>query len=138
MNKKGFTLVELLGVITLLVLIGVLVIPSVNRIIKDNREKTARVNVDTILNAAYDYVQRHPNYLPPASDGAEGGTVIYRELVEEGLIKEEMINPNTDTIYAPESEIKITYYASIESVPGGTVPANSKFFGNYLFEFIEK
>ena len=37
--KKGFTLVELLAVITLLGLLSLIVVPVVDKIIKDNKEK---------------------------------------------------------------------------------------------------
>ena len=137
MSKKGFTLVELLAVITILGLIGLLTIPAVNKIIRDNREKTVKINVDTILNAAYDFAQQHPEYLPPAVNGTtSGSTIIYQDLVNAGLIKEDMRNPNTEAAYNSDCQIKITYYASV--APGYKAPDYSKFFGNYLFQFIEK
>ena len=134
MNKKGFTLVELLAVITVLGLIGILTVPVVDRVIRDNRAKAAAVNVDTILNAAYDFVQKNPSYLPSATNGAEGTKILYQDLVNAGLIKEEMVNPKTNSRYNLNSEIKITFYTTAPS----TTPENSKFFGNYLFQFIEK
>ena len=138
MNRKGFTLVELLAVITILGLIGILTVPAVNKIIRDNRDKTAKVNVDTILNAAYDFVQENPEYLPSSSNGSVGDIIVYQDLVNAGLVKEEMINPNTESRYNPNCQIKITYYTGIDLVPGKTIPENAKFFGNYLFQFIEK
>ena len=79
MNKKGFTLVELLAVIVILGLLGALTIPLVEKIIKDNREKVHQVNVDTILNAAYDYAQTNPDYWPDPVDGDEGTTILLQQ-----------------------------------------------------------
>lgn len=134
MNKKGFTLVELLAVIVVLGLISLLTVPTVGKIIRDNREKTANVNIDTILNAAYDFVQRNPSYLPNNIDGTTGTKILLNDLITAGLIKEDMVNPKTDSKYNKNCEIIITYY----SVAPANVPEHSKFFGNYLFQFIEK
>ena len=155
MNKKGFTLVELISVITVLGLISLLTIPAVGRIIKDNREKAASVNVDTILNAAYDYAQQcqmygkdtdspmynmykeccepERNCLP---EEAEESTekITYGDLVRVGLVKDTMKNPNTSLRYSDNLKIKITYYKKLPS----KLPANSKLFGNYLFEISEE
>ena len=39
MNKKGFTLVEVLAVMIILGLLMLLVVPSINKLMKDNDEK---------------------------------------------------------------------------------------------------
>ncbi len=134
MNKKGFTLVELLAVIVILGLLGALTIPLVEKIIKDNREKVHQVNVDTILNAAYDYAQTNPDYLPDPVDGDEGTTILLQQLYASGLLKDDMVNPNTDSKYNENCEIIITYYAAAPA----SMPKYSKFYGNYLFRFVNK
>ena len=87
MNKKGFTLVELLAVIVVLGLISLLTIPAVDRIIKDNREKADDVNVDTILNAAFDYVQQNPSKIPESNNDAT--TEFTLEDVINALVQED-------------------------------------------------
>ena len=134
MNKKGFTLVELLAVIVLLGLIGILTVPVVEKIIRDNREKVNQVNIDTILNAAYDYAQMNPRYLPDNVNGSKGTIILLDDLYKNGLLKEDMVNPTTEKGYGAASEIEITYYSALPE----TTPEHSKFFGNYLFTFIEK
>lgn len=41
MNKKGFTLVELLATITIIGIICIIIFPSVNNLIKNNEKTTA-------------------------------------------------------------------------------------------------
>ena len=50
--KKGFTLIELLGVIILLGLVGLIVIPSITKLIKDSRQDLYENQVRTIEESA--------------------------------------------------------------------------------------
>ena len=133
MNEKGFTLVELLAVIVLLGLISLLTIPVVDRIMKDNREKADDVNVDTILNAAYDYVQQNPSNLPNNIDG-DSTTFTLGEVISAGLLKEDIVNPKTNSEYSDDSVITVTF----KTAAPDPMPEDSKFFGNYLFTFEAK
>ena len=133
MNEKGFTLVELLAVIVLLGLISLLTIPVVDRIMKDNREKADDVNVDTILNAAYDYVQKNPSNLPNNIDG-DSTTFTLGEVISSGLLKEDIVNPKTNSEYSDDSVITVTF----KTAAPDPMPEDSKFFGNYLFTFEAK
>ena len=45
MKKKGFTLVELLAVIIILSLVLVIAVPSVNKYIKQSKEKAYKVQM---------------------------------------------------------------------------------------------
>ena len=51
MNKKGFTLVELLAVIAILAILVILAIPSVLDIYNNSREKIRVQTVKTYINA---------------------------------------------------------------------------------------
>lgn len=61
-NKKGFTLVELLVVITLVGVLGLITVPIINDVIKNSRKKAFRetviniVEVAKIYNAEKDYL----------------------------------------------------------------------------------
>lgn len=133
MTKRGFTLVELLAVIVVLGLISLLTIPVVDRIIKDNREKADDVNVDTILNAAYDYVQQNPSKIPESNNDATTEFTL-EDVIKAGLLKEDITNPKTNAFYAKDSKITVTF----KTVAPDPMPEDSKFFGNYLFTFEAK
>lgn len=133
MTRRGFTLVELLAVIVVLGLISLLTIPVVDRIIKDNREKADDVNVDTILNAAYDYVQQNPSKIPESNNDATTEFTL-EDVINAGLLKEDITNPKTNAFYAKDSKITVTF----KTVAPDPMPEDSKFFGNYLFTFEAK
>ena len=59
MNKKGFTLVELLAVITIIGVISVIAVVSLNGVKKNIDLKTVEKNLDLILIAAKSYGEDH-------------------------------------------------------------------------------
>ncbi|MGN0973490.1 MAG: prepilin-type N-terminal cleavage/methylation domain-containing protein [Bacilli bacterium] len=56
MNKKGFTLVELLATITIIGIICIIIFPSVNNLIKNNEKTTAEQIGNMIISATKKYV----------------------------------------------------------------------------------
>lgn len=65
MNKKGFSLVELMAVIVLIGLIAALASIPINKAIKDYRKKLYERQIDQIVLAANDWVVDNPYLLPP-------------------------------------------------------------------------
>lgn len=56
MNKKGLTLIELIAVMVVLGLLALLIVPNVNKLIKDSKNDAKRVNEDNIKQAASMYL----------------------------------------------------------------------------------
>ena len=63
MNKKGFTLVELLAVIAILAIVTGLAMLSINNAYKNSREKILEDYISNIENSAINYVQNTNNIL---------------------------------------------------------------------------
>ncbi len=61
MNRKGFTLVELLAVLVILGIIAILAIPSINSSMSRTREKQNAKRIDLIISSAYEYVSENRN-----------------------------------------------------------------------------
>ncbi len=58
MNRKGFTLVELVAVVFLMALVLLFVVPSIRGIMKDNRVKEYETYEDMMV----EYTKSYPNY----------------------------------------------------------------------------
>jgi len=90
--KKGFTLIEILGVMVLLGVLALITVPIVNTLIKNSKESALSETIQTLETAAYNYSTR--NALEYSSQ-----TRILKidKLKETGYIKnEKIINPVTE------------------------------------------
>ena len=89
--KKGFTLVELLGVIIILGVIALITFPLVNNSIKNSKEKALEQIIYNIETAAYEYSIKNQLLFSPVYNKIELST-----LTSAGILKENIINPITD------------------------------------------
>ncbi len=137
MKKNGFTLVELLAVITILGLLALLSSSAISSIIRGSRNSKESINIDTILNAAYDYVQRNPSSLPEKD---QPSTFCATKLINEGLLKCEIVEDRQmDEKFSIENHvITITYEDEAETAGEEEDVKTTKYFGRYKFSYDEK
>lgn len=105
MNKKGFTLVELIAVLVLLGVIGLIAIVTVNNELKENKEKLYNIQIDNIKRSAKNWAVDNVFSLPD-NDG-EFVIITLGELKQQGLF-EDAVNPKTNKPFDNNLQIKIT------------------------------
>ena len=89
--KKGFTLVELLGVIIILGVIALITFPIIDKSIKNSKQQALDRTIDSIEEAAYRYsVENDIGY------STEYQTLQLSDLVSKGFLKENITNPVTN------------------------------------------
>lgn len=118
MNKKGFTLVELIGVVTLLALIALIVYPSINTVIKNSREKAYKDQIEQIVKAAKQWGVDNAEELPDAGQSKVISTSL---LLQEGYI-------TNDDIVDPRN--------TSNTLTGNVIVMFE--FEQYVYEYIEK
>ncbi len=102
MNKKGFTLVELLGVIVILGIIGMIAAPIVSNVINKSMDDTSNAQIETIKRAAKAWANANVYQLPDcgSTNCAETKTVTVAELKAGGYLDDKDItNPKDDSSY---------------------------------------
>lgn len=124
--KKGFTVVELLGAIVILTILLLITFTSVSIIVRDSKNSVYYKQINSILNAAYDWSLKYPNSLPKTK-----GDKKYLSLMQlqRGGYVDDFINPKTKEKYPIDLIISIEY-------TGGNYRYNSKYSklnGNYLY-----
>lgn len=87
LNKKGFTLVELLAVVVILLAISVIAVSSISAAIERNKEKQNEAKKELIISYAKLYYDEHKNSL------GESGVI---ELHDLGLAENELKDANDD------------------------------------------
>lgn len=111
MRKKGFTLIELLGVIVILGIISVLIVPVVNNMLLESREKLAKAQEESILKAAKNWGHANMFLLPDCDGAATCGdtiTVTLGLLMNDGFLDNQTIKDvQKNKIYSEATEIVV-------------------------------
>lgn len=109
MKKKGFTLVELLAVFVIMAILFAISVPLVTNILNKSRNTLYQKQIDTILNASYDYSLKYINSLP---ENNEINYITLGELKYEGLIDYNLTNPETNKKFDDELVISINNFGT--------------------------
>ena len=114
MNKKGFTLVELLGTIILLSIIALIALPSVISLLTTSQEEINNSYRSAAINAARNYVNDNMDSFPKSLESAtekkeygENGNIKMQTLLDEGYLTDSSINAE-DTCEMMNDYIKVT------------------------------
>lgn len=100
--KKGFTLVELLGVIVLLGILSIVIIPKIGDSISNGKQQAYNVQVETIKKATNDFLTENTNMLDNDTTTITLGT-----LKQGGYLPIKFQNPMTKKDFSNESRITI-------------------------------
>ena len=114
MNRKGFTLVELLAVIIILSLLALITGVAVTKIVKDSKEEISDIQKALILSAAKTWGADNINKLP------DTGNCIYirlQDIQNGGYISPNIIDSKTNSPIAGSVKIKISASASMGENP---------------------
>lgn len=105
MNKKAFTLVELIAVLVLLGVLGLIATITISNELKENKETLYNIQIDNIKRSAQTWASDNVFSLPD-QDG-EFIILTLGELKQQGL-SEDIINPKTNEPFLDSLQIKIT------------------------------
>lgn len=127
MNKKAFTLIELLGVITILAILFLVITPTVSNIISNSKEKALDRNVNTILTGAKDWVTENSKYLPNKGNKIN---ITLSQLKQLGYVDTNIKNPKSGKLFS--NNMIITIENTGDSIPNSD-EKYTKYSGDYKF-----
>lgn len=110
MRNRGFTLVELLGVVFILALLGLLITPVIYNVINDKRRDLYDVQIRNIEQGAQGYVSEHIFEIDIPAGTSRG--ISLGTLQRFGYVKDDIINPLTRQNFSSDLIIVITNKAT--------------------------
>jgi prepilin-type N-terminal cleavage/methylation domain-containing protein len=108
MRKNGFTLIELLGVIVILAMLGVIIVPTINKVITDNKNELYEVQIRNIKSGVSNFVSENifSDGLSIPNNSSIG--IKLGKLKELGYIDSDITNPITKNKFSDDLVILIT------------------------------
>ncbi|MGE5455599.1 MAG: immunoglobulin-like domain-containing protein [Ignavibacteriales bacterium] len=106
MKKNAFTLIELLGVISILGLIVLIALPAVEKNIKNSKQKLYEAQISNIKSGLMNWVADNLIYLP--SENGEMVTLTLYQLKQGGYIEKNILNPLNDELFPNDMFLTIT------------------------------
>ena len=146
-NDNGFTLVELLAVVTILGIILVATIPAVNRWINKGKNESLNSQKETLIIAAKSYSEDHSNVLPKTI--GDSSKITAQVLKDKRYLKEDILNADKqscmDNSYVEVYKNKRNsykysayLYCGDDPVPVPDPTSEDSFIPNIMVEFSDK
>ena len=114
MNKKGFTLVEIIVSVALLALIGVIVGISLNSTIKKQQISSYEEYVEKVKSSALLYINNTPSIINELNDNYSYKILEARDVISNGYLNENLIDPSTKEKINQNDKIKAYYDENYE------------------------
>ena len=120
MNKKAFTLIEILAVIIIIGIIALIGTIAITTTLRNNRNNAYDIQIQNIKNAAGIWAGRNVFLIPD-----EGCLLVLSDLIQEGLIASDIKDPRDNKEFDKQLCIPITINNDIFNIgqPGkcGTI-----------------
>jgi prepilin-type N-terminal cleavage/methylation domain-containing protein len=109
-NKKGYTLVEIIAVLVIIALIATIVILNFDNSIEKTNTKKEQAFVNDLQKAACVYIDLIENATYKQSCYSSNlCTVSASQLILSGMISDDLIDPTTNTKIAPTLSVNVTW-----------------------------
>ena len=94
--KKGFTLVELLGVVVVLSIVLILAVPNIINTFRRTNQNEFDSYVKNLKVAAENYVERNRNFFEQFNHDGGKAFISIKQLEDEGLIRNSVVDPEDE------------------------------------------
>lgn len=103
MRKNGFTLVELLTVMTLLSILALMIYPAIDDYIDQSKSKAYKTQIENMISSTKNWAADHTTQLP---DDGETYTLTLKDLIDGNYI-DDVVDPTTKENFLETTQITI-------------------------------
>lgn len=107
MNKKGFTLIELIVVISIMVAIGLVIATNMSALFSKSEEETYINFKKKIEDAACIYIERNDKKDLKQSCRVSSCNIKTKDLIESGLLEANLKDPNTGKMVKDSNKYEV-------------------------------
>lgn len=140
-HKKGFTLIEMLAVVTIIGISTLLIAPSIVNMLKKSEKEQYQNYLDDLYLATKTYITNNVNSFPELQNVGGIAVVDIGTLRENHLVKKKLIDPKTKQMVSDNQQIKITtkedYIYQYELVTGNSTYNSLGYVSNGLLVFYD-
>ena len=108
MKNKGFTLIEMLGVMTLLVVIFAFIYPNVIHMLEKGKETDYAEYESSVFLAAEAYVNSDTTLSSQLVNEGDSISITYSTLLTNGFLSSKLVNPKTNKAAGNEPDTVVT------------------------------
>ncbi len=110
--KKGFTLIEMLGIVTILGIVLLVTFPVMNKSLKQMKENTNNNFTNNLKVSAEAYIELNRKKYPELNEIGGTATITIQDLYDSNLLKGQYENVNlTDQVIVTVEEDKTLSYS---------------------------
>ena len=117
MNRKGFTLIEVIMVIAIITILSLILIPNVMVLINENKKRSCEKMIDNIESAAKMYVNQNKYELGFDCVDNKTKEITLKTLVDAGYLGGELVNPINKIkidLDNKENKVSVTYNCKVK------------------------
>lgn len=107
MGKKGYTLIELLAVLSIMAVILLIAVPSITKQLSSIEDNNYTQFKQNIYLAAESYINANPTDFAKLKEDNGEACIDVENLVKDGWLKSTMNNPKTNDKIAIDSSVKV-------------------------------
>ena len=96
--KKGFTLVELMGIIVILCIILLMSVPAISNTLKTQEDQEYKRFEESLCIGTKAYMRHNASKYESFFDNKGRTTVCAKEVYKSGYVSSELTNPKTNTV----------------------------------------